>query len=193
MRRTLLVGLALVVGAVLAVFISSWFDLELESVVLVGVALGAVIALVPDRSPLMRLAGFAGGFVAAWIGYFVRAALLPDSTGGRAVAIGLIIVLAVAIAAVSMERIPLWSTLVGAAAMAGAYEFTFDVAPPEVASTSVSTATALLLTVAIGYLAAALAVPAEGKPAGGVRRTSRPKNDDDETDRLDDMMMEKSK
>lgn len=193
MRKTLLVGLALVVGAVLAVFISSWFDLELESVVLVGVALGAVIALVPDRSPLMRLAGFAGGFVAAWIGYFVRAALLPDSTGGRAVAIGLIIVLAVAIAAVSMERIPLWSTLVGAAAMAGAYEFTFDVAPPEVASTSVSTATALLLTVAIGYLAAALAVPAEGKPAGGVRRTSRPKNDEDETDRLDDMMMEKTK
>ena len=193
MRRTLLVGLALVVGAVLAVYISSWFDLELESVVLVGVALGAVIALVPDRSPLMRLAGFAGGFVAAWIGYFVRAALLPDSTGGRAVAIGLIIVLAVAIAAVSMERIPLWSTLVGAAAMAGAYEFTFDVAPPEVASTSVSTATALLLTVAIGYLAAALAVPAEGKPAGGVRRTSRPKNDEDETDRLDDMMMEKTK
>lgn len=193
MRRTLLVGLALVVGAVLAVYISSWFDLELESVVLVGVALGAVIALVPDRSPLMRLAGFAGGFVAAWIGYFVRAALLPDSTGGRAVAIGLIIVLAVAIAAVSMERIPLWSTLVGAAAMAGAYEFTFDAAPPEVASTSVSTATALLLTVAIGYLAGALAVSAEGKPAGGVRRTSRPKNDDDETDRLDDMMMEKSK
>lgn len=191
MRRTLLVGLALVVAAVLAVFISSWFDLELEPVVLLGVALGAVIALVPDRSPLMRLAGFAGGFVAAWIGYFVRAALLPDSTGGRAVAVGLIIVLAVAIAAVSLERIPLWSTLVGAAALAGAYEFTFAAAPPEVASTSVSTATALLLTAAIGYLATALAVPAEGRPRG-VRRTPAPK-DDDETDRLDDMMMEKTK
>ena len=191
MRRTLLVGLALVVAAVLAVFISSWFDLELEPVVLLGVALGAVIALVPDRSPLMRLAGFAGGFVAAWIGYFVRAALLPDSTGGRAVAVGLIIVLAVAIAAVSLERIPLWSTLVGAAALAGAYEFTFAAAPPEVASTSVSTATALLLTAAIGYLATALAVPAEGRPRG-VRRTPAPKADD-ETDRLDDMMMEKTK
>lgn len=193
MRRTLLVGLALVVGAVLAVFISSWFDLELEPVVLLGVALGAVIALVPDRSPLMRLAGFAGGFVAAWIGYFLRAAVLPDSTGGRAVAVGLVLILVVAVAAVSLERIPLWSALVGAAALAGAYEYTYAAAPPEVASTSVSTATALLLTAAIGYLATALAVPAEGRPAGGVRRTRRPKTDDDETDRLDDMMMEKSK
>ena len=192
MRRTLLVGLALVVGAVLAVFISSWFDLELEPVVLLGVALGAVIALVPDRSPLMRLAGFAGGFVAAWIGYFLRAALLPDSTGGRAVAVSLVLILAVAVAAVSLERIPLWSTLVGAAALAGAYEYTYAAAPPEVASTSVSTATALLLAAAIGYLATALAVPAEGRPTGGVRRTRRPKTDD-ETDRLDDMMMEKSK
>ncbi|MDX5450413.1 MAG: hypothetical protein LPK36_05265, partial [Actinomycetes bacterium] len=171
MRRTLLVGLALVVGAVLAVFISSWFDLELEPVVLLGVALGAVIALVPDRSPLMRLAGFAGGFVAAWIGYFLRAAVLPDSTGGRAVAVGLVLILVVAVAAVSLERIPLWSTLVGAAALAGAYEYTYAAAPPEVASTSVSTATALLLTAAIGYLATALAVPAEGRPAGGARRT----------------------
>lgn len=192
MRRTLLVGLGLVVGAVLAVYISSWFDLELEPVVLLGVALGAVIALVPDRSPLMRLAGFAGGFVAAWIGYFLRAAVLPDSTGGRAVAVSLVLILAVAVAAASLERIPLWSTLVGAAALAGAYEYTYAAAPPEVASTSVSAATALLLAAAIGYLATALSVPAEGRPAGGARRTRRP-DADDETDRLDDMMMEKSK
>lgn len=193
MRRTMLVGLVLVVAAVLAVLVSSWFDLELEPVVLLGVALGAVIALVPDRSPLMRLAGFAGGFVAAWIGYFLRAAVLPDSTGGRAVAVGLVLVLVVAVAAVSLERIPLWSALVGAAALAGAYEYTYTAAPPEVASTSVSTATALLLAAAVGYLATALVVPAEGRPSGGARRTPRPKTDDGETDRLDDMMMEKTK
>lgn len=87
MRRTMLVGLVLTVAAVVVVLVSAWFDLELEPVALLGVSLGAVVALVPDRTPLMRLAGFAGGLVAAWIGYVARAAMLPDSTGGRAVAV----------------------------------------------------------------------------------------------------------
>ena len=138
MRKTVLVGLVLAVAAVVVVLVSSAFDLELESAALLGAALGAVVALVPDRSPMMRLAGFAGGFVAAWIGYIVRAALLPDSAGGRAVAVGLVVVLCVAIAAVSMGRLALWSTLLGTAGFTGAYEFTFAAAPPEVAATSLS-------------------------------------------------------
>jgi hypothetical protein len=162
MRKSLLAGLVLALAAVVVVFVSSMFDLELESVALLGLALGAVVALVPDRSPMVRLAGFAGGFVAAWIGYFVRAALLPDSTGGRAVAVGLVVVLCVAIAVVSLDRIPLWTTLLGSAAMTGAYEFTYAAAPPEVVSTSVSTATTLLLNVAVGFLAAALVAPTGG-------------------------------
>lgn len=191
MRKTLLVGPVLVVAAVLAVFVSSWFDLELEPVVLLGVALGAAVALVPDRSPLMRLAGFAGGLVAAWVGYVVRAAVLPDSTGGRAVAVALVLVLAVAVVVVSLDRVPLWATLVGAAALAGAYEYTYAAAPPEVASTSLSAATALLLASAIGFLAAALAIPGEARPRPGLRRTTAPK-EDGETGRLDEMM-EKSR
>ena len=66
MRKNVLVGLVLTVAAVVVVLVSSVFDLELESAALLGAALGAVVALVPDRSPMMRLAGFAGGFVAAW-------------------------------------------------------------------------------------------------------------------------------
>ena len=193
MRRTMLVGLVLVVAAVLVVLVSGWFDLELEPVALVGVAVGAIVALVPDRAPLMRLLGFIGGLVAAWIGYFLRAGLLPDSTGGRAVAITIVLVLVVAVAVVSMDRIPLWSSLLGAAALAGAYEYTYAAAPPEVASTSVSAVTALLFTAAVGYLAVALGTPAGDRPVErGTRRAPKPQ-DDGETSRLDDMMMEKSK
>src|SRR5690349_13875299 len=94
MRRTLVAGLVLALAAVLVVLVSSGLDLELESVALLGGALGAVVALVPDRTPLVRLSGFAGGFVAAWVGYVVRAALLPDTAGGRAVAVGLVLALA---------------------------------------------------------------------------------------------------
>jgi hypothetical protein len=199
-------GGVLAVAAVLVVIVSSALDLELESVALLGGALGAVVALVPDRTPLVRLGGFAAGFVAAWIGYVVRAALLPDTAGGRAVAVGLVVLLCVGITAASMNRLPLWSTLLGTAALSGAYEFTFAAAPPELASTSVSTATTLLFNVAVGFLAAALVAPtSRPEPTTGHRsaapsddstKTSRPtkKTSADSADsKLDDFMMEKTK
>ena len=99
MRKTIIAGLVLALAAALVMWLSAVFDLELESVVLLGAAVGAVVALVPDRSPLVRFLGFAAGFVAAWVGYLVRAALLPDTAGGRAVAVGLILLLCVAVVA----------------------------------------------------------------------------------------------
>ncbi len=161
MRKTLMAGVVLAIAAMLLVLVSSALDLGLESVVLLGGALGAVIALVPDRSPLARLGGFAAGFVAAWIGYALRAAVLPDTTGGRAVAVGLVVLLCVGITAASMDRLPLWSTLLGTAALTGAYEITFAAAPPEFLSTSMTTTTTLLLSVGVGFLAAAIVAPAD--------------------------------
>ena len=79
MRKTLLIGLAVLVAGVLVLMLSSGLDLELESTALMGVAIGAVLALVPDRSAVMRIAGFLAGFAAAWIGYLVRAGYLPDT------------------------------------------------------------------------------------------------------------------
>lgn len=205
MRRTILAGGILAVAAVLVVIVSSALDLELESVALLGGALGAVVALVPDRTPLVRLGGFAAGFLAAWIGYVVRAALLPDTAGGRAVAVGLVVLLCVGITAVSRDKLPLWTTLLGTAALTGAYEFTYAAAPPELASTSVSTATTLLLNVAVGFLAAALVAPAEARetPKHQHRDDTPPDSaqhiddqpDDVRTDepKLDDFMMEKTK
>ncbi len=192
MRKTLLVGLVLTVAAVLVVFVSAAFDLELDPVALLGVAVGGVVALVPDRTPFMRLVGFAGGFVAAWIGYLLRAAVLPDSTGGRAVAIALVIVLAVAVSAVALGRIPAWSTLLGAGALAGAYEHTYAAAPPEVASTSVSTATILLFTAAVGFLATAIVAPGGEQPVERAHRAPK-RLDDVETASFDELMMENTK
>ncbi len=197
MRRTLLAGVVLAVAAFVVVLVSSALDLELESVALLGAALGAVVALVPDRSPLIRLAGFAAGFAAAWVGYFVRAALLPDSDGGRAVAVGLVVLLCVGVTAAAVGRLPLWSTLLGAAALAGAYEITFSAAVSEVASTSLSTATALVFTVAIGFLAAALVVPTHESGLADESPDGSDPDDDDLTShddsQLDDFMMENTK
>jgi hypothetical protein len=198
MRKTLVAGVVLAVAAVLVVLVSSALDLQLESVALLGGALGAVVALVPDRTPFVRLGGFIAGFVAAWIGYVVRAAVLPDTAGGRAVAVGLVVLLCVGITAASMDRLPLWTTLLGTAALAGAYEFTFAAAPPELASTSVTTATTLLLNVAVGFLAAAIFAPVDRpRRTRSAHREAPPAGDDGTTSisndsQLDDFMMEKT-
>jgi hypothetical protein len=187
MRKTLLVGVVLVVVATLAVALSDVFDLEFDSVAVLGIGVGAVVALVPDRSPLMRLAGFAAGFLAAWIGYLVRAGLLPDSTGGRASGVALVIFLCVAVAVASIDRVPLWATLLGAAAMSGAYEYTYAAAPSEVMSTSMSSVTALLLTSAIGFLVVGLLAPGTDNDSRPTWRRTRSSDEGDQHS-LDDMM-----
>lgn len=166
MRRNLLAGLGLVVAAVILVAASATFDLELEGFVLLGVAVGAVLALVPDASPTGRLAGFSVGVLAAWAAYLLRAALLPDSSAGRAVAFALVLAVCAGVAVASSGRLPLWATVLGAGALAGAYEGVFTAAPAEVAETSVTAVTALLVAVAGGLLA--------GLAAAGPRTTTAP-------------------
>lgn len=191
MRRNLLVGVVLAVAAAVVVLVSAALDLELESVALLGAGLGAVVALVPDRSPLIRLLGFAAGFVVGFLGYAARALLLPDTASGRAVAVALAVLLCVGVVAATLNRLPLWSVLLGAAAVAGAYEFTYAEAPPEMATTAVSTATTLLLNVAVGYFAAALIGPGDATPTGRAHRNpSKPRvgQEDAPSTKLNDMM-----
>ncbi|WP_372727574.1 hypothetical protein [Nocardioides sp.] len=131
-------------------------DLGLTSVLFAGLALGAVVALVPDTTAARRLAGFAAGFAVALLGYLVRAALLPDSASGRAVAMALVIMLCAGVVVLSVQRLPFWALLLGAGGFAAVYELTYAAAPTEVLDTSVSAATSLVLTVALGFIAALL-------------------------------------
>ena len=136
MRTTLLTGGVLVVAAVVLVMLSSSLGLDVESVALMGASSGAVIALVPHRPPQWRLVGFLVGFAASWLAYLVRAGFLPDTAAGHAIAVGLVVAMCSAAAALSRDRIPLWSTLLGAAVLAGSYETTYIEAPSQVLSTS---------------------------------------------------------
>jgi hypothetical protein len=147
------------VAAVVVSWVSTALDLDLVSVALLGASVGAVVALVNDSTPFLRVAGFLGGFFVGWVSYFGRALFLPDTDGGRAVAVGAAVLLSAVIAGISASRLPLWSILLGAGTFAGAYEFAYNEAPPEILSTSVSTASTLILTFAIGFLAAAIVEP----------------------------------
>jgi hypothetical protein len=159
MRRTLISGLLLVAAAFLTVLLGDWLDLDVASVALLGVAAGAVVALVPDGGAGRRVAGFGLGVLVTLVGYVVRAAVLPDTTGGRAVFAALVVGLCVVAAAVSLGRLSLWSGLLGAATFAGAFEATYNLAPPRVVENATNTLTGLVLCVAVGFAAAALAAP----------------------------------
>jgi hypothetical protein len=188
----MLVGAVLTVTAILVVLIGAALDLDLKLVALAGIAIGAVVALVPDRSPIMRVSGFVVGFAIAWVAYLVRALMLPDSTGGQAVMMGVTVALAVLVSAVSLGRIPLWAPLLGVGVFSAAYERPFAASIPEAVSTSAATATALLLTTAVGFFATALVAPSGEQPEQRAHRARPPRQDDGETSRLDDMMMEKN-
>lgn len=192
MRTQLFAGLILALAAGLVVWIGAALELETEGVALLGCALGAVVALVPDRTPITRMGGFAAGFVIAWVGYGVRAALLPDTSTGRGVAVVVVVLLCVAVAVATGTRLPLWTLLLGTAGLTGAYEFTYAVAPPELISTSVSTASALFLSVAVGFCAATVVGIAEirhADPSAASRSRRSPTPDGDpERLRLNDMM-----
>lgn len=160
MRNTLIVGALLAVGGGLAVWLSGQLDLGLAPHILLGVAVGAVTVLVADHSLMSRVIGLFGGVVIGLVGYFVRAALLPDTEGGRAVAVFITLALVTVAAAALAGRIPFWALLLGAGTFAGAYEAVYAADPPLVAETAVSTLTALLVALGIGLLVSVLAAPA---------------------------------
>jgi len=158
-RSTLLGGALLAVAAALLVVIGEALGLDTEHVALLGGALGGVIGLVPDRSPAMRVTGFVAGLFVAWIGFAIRALYLPDSTSGRALAAFLVVAACLGIAVAAGGRVPLWSLLLGAAAMVAGYEEAYTADSPAFLSESPGAATGVLLAAAVGFLATSLLGP----------------------------------
>jgi len=157
MRASMFTGVLVTIAVVVLIAVSSALGLQIEQYALAGVLAGAVVGLVADRSPWARLLAFVVGFVAAWVGFVLRAALLPDTDGGRAAAA--VITLAICLVAVAIgrgTRLPMWATFVGVLLFAAAYEAGFLAAEPEVATTSLDAATSLLVAVAVGYVVAVL-------------------------------------
>jgi len=154
MLRRLFSASALALCAAVVLLIGGGSDLE--HVALLGAALGGVVGLVPHDPPLGKLGGFMLGFVSAWTAFGVRAALLPDTTIGRAVAAFLVILICGVGVALSAGRVPLWSALIGAAAIVGAYETSYTAAPTQFLTASPQAATTVLLAAGFGFIGTTL-------------------------------------
>jgi hypothetical protein len=192
MRRTAIGGAILAVVAFLLILFGEALDLDLEKVALTGAALGAVVALVPDRQPIFRGLGFAGGFLVGWGGYALRAGFLPDTSLGRALAALLVLLVLMGIALATGTRVPLWSLLTGAAAMAAAYETTFMITPSAFPYESPTAATQMAMAAGIGYLAASFlgaAVEADRDAQPHVHQTrGKPTSEQGSDTKLDSLM-----
>jgi hypothetical protein len=129
---------------------------DLSRTALLGAALGGALSLVPDRALPGRVAGAVVGVVVAWIGYAARAGFFPDVPLGRAIALAGVVLLVTAVAVASGGRVPLWSGLLGLAAMSGAYETTFTTSPTSFVVDSTTAVTTVLVAISFGSLVASL-------------------------------------
>jgi hypothetical protein len=159
MRRYILAGLVLAVLTAVIVGLSGALGLDVEGVALFGAALGGALGLTPDRSPAQRAGAFGIGFGAAWLGYLLRAAALPDTSAGVAVAALVVLLVCLGVAAATRGRLPLWATLLGAAALAGAYEPVYGADPTAFVSSSATTVASVLLVAGAGFVATSLLGP----------------------------------
>lgn len=155
--RTLIAGSALAVTAGALADHGAIFGADLPKVALMGAASGAVLGLVPDRSPAARAVAFLSGFAAAWVGYALRAGLLPDIPMGRAIAAVIVVSIVTAVATASANRLPMWAGFVGVATLLGSYEAAFAATPTAFVSESMTAVTTSLLAASLGFLVAVFA------------------------------------
>ncbi len=154
--RTLAVGSAVAVTAGLLADHGAALGADLPRTALFGAAAGAVLGLVPDRTPAWRAGGFAVGFAAAWAGYALRAGVLPDIPMGRAIAAVAVVAVITAFATATAGRLSLWSGLLGTAALVGAYETTYALNPSAFTTESTTAATTVLVAAALAFLVTSL-------------------------------------
>lgn len=195
MVNKVLAGVTLAVASAVALLIGDGLGWDVESVLFLGAGIGGALGLMAGSSALARVGGFLLGILAASVGYALRAALLPDSTGGRAVAIVVVVALAVGFILLTFGRAPLWSALLGVGALAGAYEIPYTDSPGSLTSTLPATLTLLLFMVAVGF-ASTVFFAEEDEPGSEPQRRRRSKEMDDggeaaeadETASLDDVL-----
>lgn len=160
MGKTFVQGLVLLVAGIVALALNQVLNLGLGSITF-GLAIGGVLGLISfaDGGPVGRMGGFIIGLIVALVMYIVRVLVLNDSFSGQVATLVISLALLTVICALTGGRIPLWSTLLGAALVVGAYEPAFIAAPQNVQTELIQYTTMALVPAALGFLAAIFVAP----------------------------------
>lgn len=149
MHRAILGGFLL---ALLMIALAAASNLLALNLIWPALLAGALV-LAPGRAHAGRVSAFLVGGAAGWVGYLLRVTLLPDLTVTPGLALAAAVLVVTAVAAVTSDRLPLWSAAVGVAAFSGVYEATFRATPTLFASQSLVALTTFVAAGAVGTLA----------------------------------------
>jgi hypothetical protein len=134
------------------------------------------------------------GFLIMWGGYALRVSILPDTDMGRAITALLVLLVLMGVSAATLTKVPLWSLLVGAAAMGAAYETTFMILPSAFPYESPTAASQMALAAGVGFLAGSILAPTSepGRSQEAVPRPQPDRSDEEPSTKLDSLMTSKN-
>jgi hypothetical protein len=155
-RKTLINGLAFAFAAALVVRFGGTLGLSQSPYVMLGLASGAALGLIPIGVPGMRIAAWAIGAGAGVLGYALWISVLPDSASGRAVATFFVVIGIAVIGALSYGALPLWAQLLGVADVIGVYHVELT-SPSAFTADSARSVTTMALGAALGFLVTSVA------------------------------------
>lgn len=153
MARTVISGVLVAVLVAVVTMIGSAIGITSVWPVLLAAAVGLALAPVT----IGRLAAMVVGAIVGWVFFAVRAGFLPDVAAARALTVVGGVLVLTAIAAVSMDRAPLWAGLAGYAAFTGLYEPLNAANPTAFLAESPVALLTVLLATAIGFAIAEVA------------------------------------
>lgn len=156
MRRVFMFGVACAAMAFIVMAFAQSLALPIQNV-LSGLAMGAALGLIRTHSPLARISAFLVGLVVGIVFFLLRAALLPGTWLGNAIAVVVVILVMTLISGLTSDRLPLWAMFMAAALFAASYGVNFEATEWLILQQLPATAAGLLFSVAAGFVVALLA------------------------------------
>ena len=149
-------GLVLAVFALVIYLLPGTLGTPAIAYTVLGLAVGAIVGLLPDVDPVARLMGFMLGLLLAFASYLVRGGLLPYTKIWSAVVV--LLLLAIITGVTALFRSGAWfaSMLLGAGTLYGAVELSFQVAPSAYLATAGLALVSILFSFGIGYMVSAV-------------------------------------
>jgi hypothetical protein len=153
--RLLFLGLLLGVFALVIYLLPGWFGSLAIAYSVPGLAVGTVVALLPEVNPPTQMFGFLAGMLLAFASYVVRGAFLPYTNWSSALVVLLLFAAIVGITAILRSRAWFVLMLLGAGILYAISELQFRLAPSAYVVSAV-TMISILFGFGIGYVATTL-------------------------------------
>jgi hypothetical protein len=190
-KNPLFSPVVLIGGLVLAVFAMGAYMLQDQlgtpaiAYAVFGLAIGAVVGMLPDADPVARLMGFILGLLLAFASYVVRGGYLPYTKWWSAAVVLVLLAIITGIAVLFRSATWFASMLLGAGILYGMVELQFQAAPSAYFDSLALAFLSLLFSFGLGYFVTTVlgiklvsasragtapsdaAAPAAGPPPGG--------------------------